>query len=119
MKHFRPTDIEAIPDRSPIFVGDVSRQSLVTDENPDRLRANIVTFHNGARNKLHHHGADQLLVVTSGHGIVATEQETVEVSTGDVVHIPAGEPHWHGAQPGHEFTHISILTPGAMVIDEA
>ncbi len=118
MKHYRPDEIEAIPDRSPIFIGVVSRQSLVTDDNPDRLRANIVTFHQGARNKLHHHGADQLLVVTAGQGIVATEHESVEVSAGDVIHIPAGERHWHGAQPGHDFAHISILTPGEMVIDE-
>ena len=118
MKLYRPHEIESFGDDSPIFIGNVSRQPLVTDANPDRLRVNIVTFHDGARNKLHHHGSDQLLVVTAGHGIVATEADTIEVSTGDVIHIPAGERHWHGAQIGREFSHISILTPGEMVIDE-
>ncbi|MGD9713473.1 MAG: hypothetical protein AB7V46_15610, partial [Thermomicrobiales bacterium] len=71
MIRYRPEAIPAIADESPIFVGSVSRQPMVTDANPDVLRATIVTFHDGARNKLHHHGSDQLLIVTSGHGIVA------------------------------------------------
>ena len=118
MKLHRPSEIEASRDRSPIFVEDVDRQPMVTDANPGLLRANVVTFNNGARNKLHHHGADQLLVVTAGEGIVATENERLEVRTGDVIHIPAGERHWHGARPGQTFSHITILTPGEMVIDE-
>lgn len=118
MKLHRPSEIEPIRDQSPIFIGNVSRQPMVTDDNPDLLRANIVTFHDGARNKFHHHGADQLLIVTDGEGIVATEEGQLEVRAGDVIHIPAGERHWHGAQPGTTFAHISILTPGAIVIDE-
>lgn len=117
MKLHRPSEIKAIKDRSPIFVGDVDRQPMVGDDNPGLLRANVITFNDGARNKLHHHGADQLLVVTEGEGVVATEHELLEVRTGDVIHIPAGERHWHGAQPGRTFSHISILTPGEMVID--
>lgn len=118
MRRYRPSDIEPEVDNSPIFVGRVTRQSMVTDANPDLLRANIVTFHDGARNKLHHHGSDQLLVVTAGFGTVATESESIDVEPGDVIHIPAGERHWHGAKPGQTFSHISILTPGEMVIDE-
>jgi quercetin dioxygenase-like cupin family protein len=119
MKLHWPSDIASVRDESPIFVGDVTRQPMVTDDNPGLLRVNVVTFHDGARNKLHHHGADQLLVVTEGEGVVATESERLEVHAGDVIHIPAGERHWHGALPGKTFAHISILTPGAMVIDEA
>lgn len=118
MNRYRPGDIEPESDTSPIFIGRVSRKSMVTDENPDRLRANVVTFHDGARNKLHHHGSDQLLIVTEGEGTVATETASLDVRSGDVIHIPAGERHWHGARPGQTFSHISILTPGEMVIDE-
>lgn len=32
--------------------------------------------------------------------------------TGDVVHTPSGEWHWHGAAPKHFMTHLS-LTEGA------
>jgi quercetin dioxygenase-like cupin family protein len=118
MKHYRIHDIPDEPDNSPIFIGSVTRKSMVTDDNPDLLRANVVTFHFGARNKLHHHDTDQLLVVTSGEGIVATETEEVEVAAGDIIHIPAGERHWHGAREGATFAHISILTPGGLTIDE-
>ena len=110
--------IPSQPDTSPIFVGNVTRKGVVGDDNPGLLRVNLVEFHDGARNKLHHHGADQLLVVTSGRGVVANETETIELEPGDVVLIPAGEKHWHGAQPGQDFAHLAVLTPGSMTIDE-
>lgn len=119
MNLFKMPDIPSVPDRSPIFIGEVTRQSMVTDQNAKLLRVNNVQFHDGARNGLHHHESDQVLVVTSGNGIVATESEQFLVAPGDVILIPAGERHWHGAQPGHDFAHLAILTPGAMTIDEA
>jgi quercetin dioxygenase-like cupin family protein len=39
-----------------------------------------------------------VLVVTSGSGMVANEHEQREINVGDVVHIKAGERHWHGAK---------------------
>ena len=56
--------------------------------------------------------------MTHGRGIIATESEQIEITAGDVVLIPAGERHWHGAVPGGEMTHFSILTPGPLTIDE-
>ena len=44
------------------------------------------------------HDCDQILVVTAGKGIVANETEQREITVGDVVHIKAGERHWHGAR---------------------
>jgi quercetin dioxygenase-like cupin family protein len=35
-----------------------------------------------------------------------------------VIFVPAGERHWHGAEPGRDFTHLSVLTPGEMILDE-
>jgi quercetin dioxygenase-like cupin family protein len=118
MRVIRHDPATGTPDTGPIFVGEVTRQNLVTESDAQILRATSVTFHDGARNKLHHHGADQVLVVTHGEGIVATESERFEIEAGDVVLIPAGERHWHGAQPGKKMTHLSILTPGAITIDE-
>jgi quercetin dioxygenase-like cupin family protein len=106
------------PDRSPIFIGEVTRQSFATDDTAELLRVNSVTFRSGARNRLHHHAVDQVLIVTHGRGFIATETVRFEIEAGDVVLIPAGEPHWHGAQPGDELTHFSILTPGQLTIDE-
>lgn len=104
-------------DADPIFIGAVSKQSFVGDDDAALLRVNSVTFHDGARNRLHRHAADQVLVVTHGLGIVATEDVEHEIAPGDVVLIPAGERHWHGARPGETMTHLSILTPGPLTID--
>jgi quercetin dioxygenase-like cupin family protein len=118
MKILRHDPAKGTPDSGPIFIGEVTRQQLVGDNDAQILRVNSVTFKDGARNKWHHHGADQVLVVTDGRGIVATETEERPITPGDVVLIPAGERHWHGAQPGNEMTHLSILTPGPLTIDE-
>jgi quercetin dioxygenase-like cupin family protein len=118
MKQITQDLAHATPDHSPIFAGDVLRQNLVADGEATLLRVTAVTFLDGARNKLHHHAVDQVLVVTHGYGIVATESDELHVSPGDVVLIPAGERHWHGAEPEQDFTHLSILTPGAVTIDE-
>jgi quercetin dioxygenase-like cupin family protein len=40
--------------------------------------------------------------------VVATEAEEREVSAGDVVLIPAGENHWHGAPGATAMSHITI-----------
>jgi quercetin dioxygenase-like cupin family protein len=118
MKIVRHDPARGAPDHSPIFIGEVTRQSLVTEDDAEFLRVTSVTFKAGARNKLHHHAADQVLVVTHGRGIVATDAKEYPIEVGDVVLIPAGERHWHGARQGEEMTHLSILTPGPMTIDE-
>ena len=118
MKLVRQDVAAAVPSRSPIFDGEVATQVLVSEGDATLLRVTSLTFRHGARNKLHHHSTDQVLVVTHGRGIVATETEELRVGPGDVVLIPAGERHWHGAEPETDFTHLSILTPGQMTIDE-
>ena len=90
-----------------IFIGEVQAQTVVDDGARD-LRLSEVTFKRGARNKLHVHSTDQILVITEGRGIVATADEQREVEAGDVAFIPSNEPHWHGARPGEDMTHWSI-----------
>jgi quercetin dioxygenase-like cupin family protein len=103
---------------SPIFEGSVFRQDLVAEGDASLLRVTAVTFENGARNKFHRHTTDQVLFVTAGRGVVVTADETFHVESGDVILVPAGERHWHGAVPGQSMTHLSILTPGQITIDE-
>ncbi len=109
---------QAVADTSPIFIGDVLRQNLVADEDAALLRVTSVTFVNGARNRWHRHAADQVLVATAGRGIVANAEREWRLSPGSVVFVPAGERHWHGAEADSDFSHLSILTPGEMTIDE-
>jgi quercetin dioxygenase-like cupin family protein len=104
---------------NPIFVGDVSIQEVVTDADGELLRVTAVTFEDGAVNRPHRHTTDQVLIATSGNGFVATEEEELPLEPGDVVFIPVGTRHWHGARPGATFTHLAILTPGHTEIEGA
>jgi quercetin dioxygenase-like cupin family protein len=74
---------------------------------------NVVNFGRGVRNKFHVHDSDQILIITKGRGVVATEEEQRVVSVGDIVLFPAGEKHWHGAAENSEFSHIYITKAGA------
>ena len=97
---------------SPLFTGsDVTRQPLAPSSQD--YSVNIINFGKGVRNKLHTHESDQLLIVTAGTGIVATEQEERTVNVGDVILIPAGERHWHGAGQNSVFSHIALTRVGS------
>lgn len=104
-------DIDKKPLQSPIFTGeDVTVQPLVPEGGDYRM--SIVNFGKGVRNKFHMHESDQILIVTSGKGIVATEDEQRIVTVGDVILFPRGEKHWHGACEDSEFSHIFITKSG-------
>lgn len=118
MKRFRQDRSEATRSNDEIFVGDVYTQRLVTDEDAPSQRVTSVTFENGARNRWHWHTTEQVLIVTSGNGIVANDSEELHVTAGDVVLIQAEERHWHGAEDGASMTHLSVLIPGKITIDD-
>ena len=101
------------PAVSPLFTGSVFRQVIVDPSESQSFNFSIVAFDPGSRNKFHTHTGDQILIVTEGTGVVATEQEEVTVSAGDVVLIPAGENHWHGAPGETPMSHITVQPKGA------
>ena len=90
-----------------------TRQELISDSQSQNFRSNVVNFSAGATTGWHVHDSDQILIVTAGRGIVANETEQREISVGDVVHIKAGERHWHGAKADTTLSHITITTSGA------
>lgn len=118
MRRFRQDRDQATPDSGEIFIGSVFRQNLVAAGDAPSLRVTAVTFEDGARNRWHHHSTEQVLVVTHGEGIVANERDTLHVTPGDVILIAANERHWHGAEDGASMTHLSILVPGEITIDD-
>lgn len=94
---------------SDYFTGTVRQDPLNEAEAPGRVRAVSVTFEPGARTAWHTHPLGQTLIVTAGMGRVQKQGEPVEeIRPGDVVWIPAGEKHWHGASPTTAMTHIAI-----------
>ena len=111
MKVVKTSDIEAQESTSKIFRGKVSIQPLC-GKSEDKLRAAVVNFSPGAINVFHTHTSDQILYVTEGKGIVATEKEEITVTPGTSIFIPAGEKHWHGATKDTAFSHIFVSPPG-------
>ncbi|MGE3540172.1 MAG: cupin domain-containing protein [Candidatus Tectimicrobiota bacterium] len=85
-----------------------TRQTIIPDGDSENYRCSVVNFSHGASTGWHAHTCDQILVVTGGTGIVATEHEQREITVGDVVHIKAGERHWHGAKANTTLSHITI-----------
>ena len=107
MKVVHTNQVEKEPFPLPLFTGpDVTRQVLLPES--EEYDVNVVNFGRGVRNKFHSHDYEQILIVTSGKGIIATEKEEKVITVGDVVFIPADEIHWHGAAPDSEFSHIYI-----------
>lgn len=113
MKVVRPSEVPEEDAASPLFIGSVSRQSLVTAAMSGDYNLGMINFAVGARNKFHRHSHDQVLFITYGTGIVATDQQEVEVHSGELILIPAGEKHWHGATPTSAMCHISLTAAGS------
>src|SRR5437762_2407579 len=72
MKVVRMTDLPREPAASPLFTGQVFRQSIVDPAESTSFNFSIVNFSAGSRNKFHQHTSDQILIVTEGTGVVAS-----------------------------------------------
>ena len=91
------------------FAGTVRIDPLFQAHDPARALGVSVTFEPGARTAWHVHPLGQTLVVTAGAGLVQRWGGPVEaIRPGDVVWIPPGEKHWHGASATTAMTHIAI-----------
>lgn len=94
------------------FVG----QSYLNMLSLEQVVIGNVTFEPGCRNNWHiHHAAEgggQILLVTAGRGYYQEYgKEPRKLHLGDVVNIPAGVKHWHGAAPDSWFAHLAIEVP--------
>lgn len=111
MKVLKIDNLKVMPDPMGLFIGKVERQPLV-EKGTGGLVVSMVKFSPGAANKMHAHTGEQVLIITEGKGIVATEKEEHIVTPGMIVYIPKNEMHWHGATKDSAFAHFSIQTPG-------
>ncbi len=97
--------------RGPVeyFTGSVRVDPLFGTHDPARAVGATVTFEPGARTAWHTHPLGQTLIVTAGAGRAQRWGGPVEeIRPGDVVWIPPGEKHWHGAAAATAMTHIAI-----------
>lgn len=91
------------------FTGTVRIQPVLDATPASNASAALVMFEKGARAAWHTHPRGQRLVVTSGTGRVQQWGQALhEIRAGDVVVIPAGVKHWHGAAPSTSMAHIAM-----------
>jgi len=104
------------------FTGDFTMRKLPEEPNSEE-EIYFVEFRRGCKTRLHIHLSEQILIVNEGNGIVGfvekmdqnesstdatlTKKE-YEINEGDIVRIPAGLLHWHGAIKDHDLSHIAI-----------
>ena len=82
-----------------------------------------VTFEPGCRNNWHiHHaqsGGGQILICVAGRGFYQEAGKPAQaLHPGDVVNIPVGVKHWHGAAPDSWFSHLAVEVPGTETANE-
>lgn len=91
------------------FTGSVQIEPLFSAHDPSRTTGGKVTFQPGARSAWHTHPLGQILIVTDGTGWIQQWGGPIEeIRKGDVIWIPPGVKHWHGATPNTAMTHIAI-----------
>lgn len=91
------------------FTGNVRIQPVLDATPSSPVSAALVSFDKGARAAWHTHPRGQRLVVTSGVGRAQQwGRAPQEIRAGDVVVIPAGVKHWHGAAPSTPMSHIAM-----------
>ncbi|MBI5792389.1 MAG: cupin domain-containing protein [Rhodocyclales bacterium] len=91
------------------FTGAVRIDSPFKGTGSARVGGATVTFEPGARTAWHTHPLGQTLIVTAGAGQVQHWNGPVQtIRPGDMVWIPPGVKHWHGASGRTGMSHIAI-----------
>jgi quercetin dioxygenase-like cupin family protein len=91
------------------FTGSVRVDDRFKGSGLARISGATVTFEPGARTAWHTHPLGQTLIVTAGVGLVQEWGGAVqEIRPGDIIWIPPGVKHWHGASPTVGMSHIAF-----------
>ncbi|GAA3909234.1 cupin domain-containing protein [Microbacterium invictum] len=116
MKIVRGRTGDAVRLAGPDQVTGVLRMDPVIDEAP--VRAFNVAFEPGGRNHWHRHEVAQIIVMGTGEGIIADGTGHIHrLLPGDVVHVGAGEEHWHGASPDSFVTYFVLSVGSTEMLD--
>ena len=109
MKITHPGDVPSRRAPEEYFTGTVWMDPMIQAPAPARLQVTKVSFEPGARTAWHTHPLGQTLYVLSGCGLIQREGDRIEtIKPGDVIWIPPGEKHWHGASPANSMVHLAM-----------
>jgi 4-carboxymuconolactone decarboxylase len=96
------------------FTGTAWLNILVPKDETGTYAIGNVVFEPGCRNNWHTHATGQILLITDGIGFYQERGKPARpLSKGDVVVIPSGVEHWHGAANDSSLTHIVITNNSA------
>ena len=92
------------------FTGEAYLKPLINVDSVFNFpQTNVVTFCPGAHSSWHRHGG-MVVLVTDGVGLYQEEGKPAQIlRRGDVLQIPAGVRHWHGATKDNWFSQVVIL----------
>ncbi|MGN1221264.1 MAG: carboxymuconolactone decarboxylase family protein [Candidatus Cryptobacteroides sp.] len=100
-----------------------SGKSFLAPVSKEQVGIFNVTFEPGCRNNWHiHHaksGGGQILICVAGRGYYQEwGKDAARILPGDVINIPAGVKHWHGAAENSWFSHLAVEVPGEETTNE-
>jgi len=96
------------------FTGTAWVNIMVPQDETGTYAVGNVLFEPGCRNNWHTHPAGQILLVTDGIGYYQERGKPARrITRGDVVVIPSGVEHWHGAAQQTSLTHIVVTNNSA------
>jgi quercetin dioxygenase-like cupin family protein/alkylhydroperoxidase/carboxymuconolactone decarboxylase family protein YurZ len=105
----RSGEVASRPAAADHFAGSAQVQLLVEPTEPARASVASVTFEAGAHTAWHMHPLGQILIVTAGVGYAQQWGGLrQEIRPGDVVRIPPGTKHWHGASHDMSMSHVAV-----------
>lgn len=91
--------------------GEVRIDRVYPKSDTNTHSGSYVTFEPGSRTNWHSHPAGQHIIVTSGVGYYQAWGKPIQViKPGDVVWVPIGLKHWHGASKDIAMTHLVITS---------
>lgn len=90
------------------FLAPIQPKNLSQGEKTAQAYTNV-TFEPGCRNNWHiHHNIHQMLICVSGEGLYQEwGKPAIRLHAGDIIDIPEGVKHWHGASQNSYFQHLT------------
>jgi len=101
---------------SPHVTPGVHRTPIVVGASPDAVRVDRFHYPPGGHTQWHLHTGEQILYGEQGRGWVQFEDRPrTPLTPGDVVPVPIGLPHWHGATANDPLVHLAVTAGGETV----
>ena len=94
----------------------VWREPIVVAESSDGLRVDRIHYPPGGHTHWHLHTKEQVLYGELGRGWIQFEDGyPASLTPGEVIQVPVGVRHWHGAASDTSLVHLAVTAGGDTV----